>query len=113
MKVKLCPDCKVVVSFQPDLEMKIGGPDQSYYGCPNCKEHYHPDFRGFIEEEPIQVKFPIRVQCTECGHTLDYSRADDRLPDVNELSADCPRCHGYGFDPTKVWFNFNEDNREV
>lgn len=54
--VELCPICRKPVHFVPDLQMVIGGPDNSYM---SCGEHQFPvDFDGFIRV-PVERPDPL------------------------------------------------------
>lgn len=102
--MKLCPDCKTPVTFEPDFEMVVGGPDRSHYHCRGCNEKYDPSFPGFIVKE-TREQFLARVQCPGCGEHLPAPTVAERFRTVDELSAGCPRCQGYGLEeqPFRKW----------
>jgi hypothetical protein len=102
MEIKLCPDCKVPVQFQPDLNAVIGGPDRSTYDCPNCHERYDVNFSGFIKVKRKAVWFDRRLQCTICGTFLKHPGVDERYK-ILSLSEECPNCGGWERDPLKDW----------
>lgn len=108
--MKLCPDCKIPVTFEPDFEMVIGGPDRSYYHCSNCNEKYDPSFPAFILKEKPAAQAP-RVQCVGCGEILPTPTVAERFRTIDELSTDCVRCQGYGEEePVSKWSGFAVDD---